>query len=418
MANQYDIYRQMVQGGFRSPRNMVNYQPLTTNQMNDFRLQGLLNNMPSPNRTGGSSSLGQQMATNNLMGMANRRSTPKSPPNFRDNLLNMVLSPSGQGYAQGLLEASQYSKMPVSFGQALAQGMKRSNENLAREDLKKYREQVLGIKEDELDIKRDSLELAREKNTVQAKSRDIKIAELVGRGVPRNEAADIVDGNLEVNFSETGVTTVFNPVTKTTNKYGSPISENADSSFINPQDLTTKQVTDNKINITNTEKMIPKLLDMSARAENIFGTGNKFKDIGSAIAGITPSFFDQYLIDPDVVQAKKDYGIVKKDLEEALVNSPRFNEAEVQRILELLPDETSFLQDPQAGAIALQSIANSLQESQDQSKSLLTGTKIEKDIMQGAGVQINPFIPKTEADLSNIKSGQYFIYNGELRIMK
>ena len=161
MANQYDIYRQMVQGGFRSPRNMVNYQPLTTNQMNDYRLTGILNNMPSPNRTGGSSSLGQQMAMNNQMGMANRRSTPKSPPNFRDNLLNMVLSPSGQGYAQGLLEASQYSKMPVSFGQALAQGMKRSNENLAREDLKKYREQVLGIKEDELDIKRDNLDIQR-----------------------------------------------------------------------------------------------------------------------------------------------------------------------------------------------------------------------------------------------------------------
>lgn len=161
MANQYDIYRQMVQGGFRSPRNMVNYQPLTTNQMNDYRLTGILNNMPSPNRTGGSNSLGQQMAMNNQMGMANKRSTPKSPPNFRDNLLDMVLSPSGQGYAQGLLEASQYSKMPVSFGQALAQGMKRSNENLAREDLKKYREQVLGIKEDELDIKKDNLDIQR-----------------------------------------------------------------------------------------------------------------------------------------------------------------------------------------------------------------------------------------------------------------
>mgnify|MGYP003143565563 CR=1 FL=1 len=162
MANQYDIYKQMVQGGFRSPRNMVNYQPLTTNQMNDFRLQGLLNNMPSPNRTGGSSSLGQQMAMNNQMGMANRRSTPKSPPNFRDNLLNFVLSPSGQGMTQGLLEASKYSTMPVGMGEAFAQGLKRANEFKRYEDAKNFREeqfdflketkgQELGLKEKQID---------------------------------------------------------------------------------------------------------------------------------------------------------------------------------------------------------------------------------------------------------------------------
>ena len=162
MANQYDIYKQMVQGGFRSPRNMVNYQPLTTNQMNDFRLQGLLNNMPSPNRTGGSSSLGQQMAMNNQMGMANRRSAQKSPPNFRDNLLNYVLSPSGQGMTQGLLEASKYSTMPVGMGEAFAQGLKRANEFKRYEDAKNFREeqfdflketkgQELGLKEKQID---------------------------------------------------------------------------------------------------------------------------------------------------------------------------------------------------------------------------------------------------------------------------
>ena len=38
--------------------------------------------------------------------------------------------------------------------------------------------------------------------------------------------------------------------------------------------------------------------------------------------------------------------------------------------------------------------------------------------MQGSGVQISPFEPKTQEDLGKIKSGQYFIYNGEIRIMK
>jgi hypothetical protein len=52
----------------------------------------------------------------------------KTPPNWKDNLLNYVLSPKGQGMAQGLLEASGYSEVPVTFGQALAMGMQRGTE--------------------------------------------------------------------------------------------------------------------------------------------------------------------------------------------------------------------------------------------------------------------------------------------------
>ena len=52
----------------------------------------------------------------------------KTSPNWKDNLLNYVLSPKGQGMAQGLLEASGYSEVPVSFGQALAMGMQRGTE--------------------------------------------------------------------------------------------------------------------------------------------------------------------------------------------------------------------------------------------------------------------------------------------------
>ena len=51
-----------------------------------------------------------------------------TPPNWRKNLLNYIVSPKGQGMAQGLLEASGYSKTPVSFGQAMALGMQRGNQ--------------------------------------------------------------------------------------------------------------------------------------------------------------------------------------------------------------------------------------------------------------------------------------------------
>ena len=46
------------------------------------------------------------------------------PPNqLGQNLLDFATSPQGRGFARGLLEASGYSTTPVSFGQALAQGM-------------------------------------------------------------------------------------------------------------------------------------------------------------------------------------------------------------------------------------------------------------------------------------------------------
>ena len=58
---------------------------------------------------------------------ANNR-TAKAKPNFKNSLLNYLDSSQGRGMARGLLEASGYSDTPVSFGQALAQGMARSDE--------------------------------------------------------------------------------------------------------------------------------------------------------------------------------------------------------------------------------------------------------------------------------------------------
>ena len=59
--------------------------------------------------------------------------TAKTKPNFKNSLLNYLGSSKGEGMARGLLEASGYSDTPVTFGQALAQGMARSDEAVSTE---------------------------------------------------------------------------------------------------------------------------------------------------------------------------------------------------------------------------------------------------------------------------------------------
>ena len=63
------------------------------------------------------------------------------PPNqLGQNLLNFTTSPQGRGLARGLLEASGYSTTPVSFGQAIAQGMAYMNEADQTEASRKQQE--------------------------------------------------------------------------------------------------------------------------------------------------------------------------------------------------------------------------------------------------------------------------------------
>ena len=74
----------------------------------------------------------------NVRGQAGQTRTGAgdTPPNWRDNLLNYIVSPKGKGMAQGLLEASGYSEVPVTFGQALSMGMKRGTEAETAADAK------------------------------------------------------------------------------------------------------------------------------------------------------------------------------------------------------------------------------------------------------------------------------------------
>jgi len=89
----------------------------------------------------GFSSLGQQMNAQNLMGMANNQPRGNTPPNFKNNLLNYILSPRGKGMAQGLLESSGYSTKPVGMGEALARGLARSNESQRYADETAFKKQ-------------------------------------------------------------------------------------------------------------------------------------------------------------------------------------------------------------------------------------------------------------------------------------
>ena len=141
MANQYDVRNAILAQG-------LNY-PINTNQMNKAVSNYSALNKASPYlaRTNqpmqemanvrrvqpqGYSSLGGQMSAMGLpmpTGQAGQKQTAaKTPPNWKDNLLNYIVSPKGKGMAQGLLEASGYSEVPVTFGQALSMGMKRGTE--------------------------------------------------------------------------------------------------------------------------------------------------------------------------------------------------------------------------------------------------------------------------------------------------
>ena len=147
MANQYNVRKSILDAG-------LNY-PINTNQMNNavsnfsalnqgsnfsaLPKQAMTSNQAYniPQQNKGYSSLGNQMNAMNLpmpSGSGQKKVVNNTPPNQKNNLLNYLVSPKGKGMAQGLLEASGYSDVPITAGQALAMGMKRSNESQAAAD--------------------------------------------------------------------------------------------------------------------------------------------------------------------------------------------------------------------------------------------------------------------------------------------
>jgi len=107
--------------------------------------QGLMSTPQSSNRQSGIST------ANNRLPTINNQNRSTTPPNQKNNLLNYIISPQGKGMAQGLLEASGYSNNPVSFGQALSQGMARGNEAQSRVDEQAYKQQLFNFQKEQFE---------------------------------------------------------------------------------------------------------------------------------------------------------------------------------------------------------------------------------------------------------------------------
>jgi len=88
------------------------------------------------------------------MNQFNNKPRSNTPPNFKNNLLDYILSPQGKGMAQGLLESSGYSTKPVGMGEAFARGMARSNEAKQYEDARKFRQEQFEFQKDSAELDR------------------------------------------------------------------------------------------------------------------------------------------------------------------------------------------------------------------------------------------------------------------------
>tara|TARA_S200002703_G_scaffold141341_1_gene133120 strand:- start:2929 stop:4053 length:1125 start_codon:yes stop_codon:yes gene_type:complete len=340
----------------------------------------------------------------------------------------------GQNLNYGLLGALQgiqpfmgYTKTPVSAGQVLAgagAGYMSGKQ--------------LGQQQTMSDIM-NTLKLSEMIRPPKPTGRDQKIEGLVQRGVPYNKAVDIVDNNLKIEYNQdTKTFSVFNPTTNKIETFGGPVSNGGtylsqDASQITqaieegqkeykpsllPQDLTPQQVKEFKQTITDVEQIVPTLEEIIGDVKNTFGLGAMFEKIKTSAAGLTPDFIDKFLVNPDVVKARQKYLTFKKEITKTFVNNPRIPVAEQQLVQNLLPDESSIFQDPNAAAIALQQVQDVIEGYKNKSQTQLGMATDSESKITGTGSQIDPFYPKSENDIANYQSGQYFYWNGELRRRK
>jgi len=82
---------------------------------------------------------------------------------------------------------------------------------------------------------------------------------------------------------------------------------------------------------------------------------------------------------------------------------------------ELLPDESSFFQDPQAAKIKLLKIKEDIQLFYDQAKYYLSGGKKPETIkIKGTGLKNDPYILSKPEDIMNYKSGDFVKWQGDV----
>ena len=104
----------------------------------------------------GFSSLGKQLNAMNVpmpsgSVSAKRNGAVDTPLNWKDNLLNMAVSPTGKAFARGLLEAGEYSTTPKTIGGGLAKSLEYLDAYEKQAADQKYREELFGFEKSKFD---------------------------------------------------------------------------------------------------------------------------------------------------------------------------------------------------------------------------------------------------------------------------
>lgn len=326
------------------------------------------------------------------------------------------------GAMQGLAPYTGYTTTPTTFGQAISGALTGAAGGIQQQ------------KQSDLATALQGLELFSKFQPKELTGKTQEIQFYKNRGFSDEDSQDLAYGMIEVNYNpDRKVWTKFNKATGKVTEIGGPVSgattttggftegitteepitetTQKDKPFLDPKDLTPKQIEEFKMSITDIESVLPQTGEIIDSVENIFGIGAKFKRGLAGIAGIIPGSLDSLLIDPNVVRDTQKYLAWKKEVERVFVNNPRFPEGETQRVGKILLDESSWFQDPKAAAIKIQEIEDIMQKSMDDAIIQLgeTPKKIEK--IKGTGSSIDPFYPKSQDDLINLKSGQYFYWD-------
>jgi len=205
------------------------------------------------------------MSSNRQPGISNNNRTSTggtpTPPNFKNNLLNYLVSPQGKGMAQGLLEASGYSKTPVSFGQALSRGIQRSNEAQAQAQASQLARDKFNYQKEQ-DILNRSLEYAKIKPAsvpaLQQNIRKMLEARNLKPGTPEYDIAFASEIEKYLAKSNSSTTTINMPEDKGDVKVYELAATSFDKSGQKLQDTTDIAITQNT-NIDNMMRLIRNL---------------------------------------------------------------------------------------------------------------------------------------------------------------
>ena len=210
-----------------APINDKNYSAIYGNSSDPRKRNNLLT---TPNSTGNN-------RPNTYVNPSNRSPKPMgtntggTPPNQKNNLLNYLVSPKGRGMAQGLLEASGYSDVPITAGQALAMGLKRSNESQATADASVAAQQKAYM--DNLLVQSQIYKNYQPSGNPQQSFRPMTAEEKKSFGIPDNVPARFNETLGKPEIMSTGGGTEVTAVFEAENKGNEDFFENRGKDFSN-----------------------------------------------------------------------------------------------------------------------------------------------------------------------------------------